>query len=100
MSAKAITRAEKLLRLAADRSTTDAERASAAVEVARIITEYRLRLTAPPRQIATGKWRKSIATREDRCARCLKRIAIGEKIYAKSVVFGYQYAHLSCVTDK
>lgn len=98
---RVLERVSKLLRLAApDSQASEAERASAALEVVRLIVECDLRLTSPRQSDkSSGKWKPGAAARLDLCSFCRGPIGIGEKVLVKSVLFGSKYAHPDCATE-
>jgi hypothetical protein len=112
---RVIARVDKLLRLAApDSNTSEHERASAALEACRIISENNLsvcrrtvekkRAARAPRQRATpaskptdvNNWRQGIAQFDAPCAdpECEQAIHAGDPVWARFCGFTEQYIHV------
>ena len=91
-SPKILRRIENLIRLANDQSTTDGERANAAVEAVRLIHEHKVGLVPePPPKPARKRvrpstqqmsdWKVRIASKNGECGECGGSISRGDSIW-------------------
>ena len=87
---KVLERIGKLLRLAAPSSgTTEAERASAALEAARLIEEFDVDVSSKPEakphptRVSRGVWVPSVALQHCSCSWCSQLIAPGDVVWIR-----------------
>lgn len=97
---KILTRIGNLLRLAAPSSgTTDAERASAAIEAARLIEEHDIRIDEIPRpskgpvRVAPDAWVMSVALQHSSCSACHGAISPDDIVWLRIVKGHREFRH-------